>query len=286
MFNLDTPAPNVIESPWPVLRRVARVPLPPATPMSANGREGYLVDVSPLGAQIRSPNSIRPSEHLTLAWHSNGCRIETSGIVKWSQASQAGARLLYTAGVEFEAPVSLRASGFVGDDFGLSDCGTEPGIDSPTTAGADAGTPSLELAPLADGLALAVNNSRVPVTPVPDERPQRSPRDRVRLSLRYRFPNEDRWYGGFTTDISDTGLAFDTDRSQWDFESAPTEDGGVPIEMILEVPSDATPAQPVEIGGRGTLSRTVRSVGSRQTHVAVAIERPLSLATTSTTSPA
>ena len=147
MSNLAAPALHAIESPWPMLRRVARVPLLPATPVSANGQEGHLVDVSPLGAQIQSGNSIRPSQQLTLTWHSKGRRIETSGVVMWSRASQAGKRLLYTAGVEFKEPVSLRDTGYVEDDFGLSACGAGPGIDRPTTVGADAGTPSLEPAP-------------------------------------------------------------------------------------------------------------------------------------------
>ena len=115
------------------------------------------------------------------------------------------------------------------------------------------------------------------MTLVPHERssvPQRSQRYRVGLSLRYRFPTEDCWYRGLTADISDTGLAFDTDRSVWDFESAPSEGGVVPIELMVEVPSDASPAQNVMIGGRGSIGHTVRSLESRQTHVAVVIEHP------------
>ena len=41
------------------------------------------------------------------------------GLVVWSQASLAGTRLLYTVGVQFFGPVSLRDTGFLDEDFGL-----------------------------------------------------------------------------------------------------------------------------------------------------------------------
>ena len=95
--------------------------MPPSsrTIVETNGQVGHLLDVSPLGARVETRGSIRPNEELRLAWRKNGRLVETTGVVVWSQANLAGNQLSYRAGNEFLEPVSLRDTGFVGEDFGL-----------------------------------------------------------------------------------------------------------------------------------------------------------------------
>ena len=72
-------APAVEE---PNKRRIQRIPMPPGTVAETNGHsQCELIDVSALGAQIRSPCSIRPSQALNLTWRRNGQLVETKGIV-------------------------------------------------------------------------------------------------------------------------------------------------------------------------------------------------------------
>ena len=126
-----------------------------------------------------------------------------------------------------------------------------------------------------DAFALILEASGAPPEPVPERRPggiPRAPRFAVRVPVRYKLPGTDEWYRGETGNISHSGIAFETDRSETDFFMAPVSDEGIPVELVLDTRGAGPVPRPIVLG-RGILVRVSQALGFRtRTHVAIRLQ--------------
>ena len=96
-----------------------------------------------------------------------------------------------------------------------------------------------------DGFALIVSVPHVPLRPCPSNRSPvpagRSPRFITQLPLAFRLDDDSGWRHGLSENISRSGILFRTDRTgigpHWDASAA----RGLPVEVLLEVPTDSEP---------------------------------------------
>lgn len=124
-----------------------------------------------------------------------------------------------------------------------------------------------------DGFAFILTSVSPPPQAVPDRCPggtPRAPRYVVRLRLRYRLSGIDEWYEGETENVSRSGLAFQTDRSDLDFAVAHASDDGVSMEILIELRGKTDLEPGMAVCCQGLLVRTCRDLGMRgRTRVAV-----------------
>lgn len=128
-----------------------------------------------------------------------------------------------------------------------------------------------------DGFALILSSVREPRQVVSEPRPgaaPRAPRYVVRLPVRYRLTEvDDEWHAGETENISQSGVAFQTHRSDLDFAGRPPSEDGVSIEIVIELPGTARRQSKVVVSCEAVLVRTSRDLGlGGSTHVAVKLQ--------------
>ena len=110
-----------------------------------------------------------------------------------------------------------------------------------------------------DGFALIVSVPHVRLRPCPSNRSPvpagRSPRFITQLPLAFRLDDDSGWRHGLSENISRSGLLFRTDRTEmwphWDAAAA----RGMPVEVLLEVPTETEP-RTRHVTCDGTLVRT------------------------------
>lgn len=134
-----------------------------------------------------------------------------------------------------------------------------------------------------DAFALILEASGAPPEPVPERRPggiPRAPRFAVRVPVRYKLPGIDEWYRGETGNISQSGIAFETDRSETEFFMAPASDEGIPVDLVLDTRGTGPIPRPVVLC-RGVLVRVSQALGFRtRTHVAIRLQGRLAVSQT------
>ena len=111
-----------------------------------------------------------------------------------------------------------------------------------------------------DGFALIVSVPHVPLRPCPSNRSPvpagRSPRFITQLPLAFRLDDDSGWRHGLSENISRSGILFRTDRTgmgpHWDALAA----RGMPVEVLLEAPTDSEPPRKRHVKCEGKLVRT------------------------------
>ena len=96
-------APPVVLDPQGT-RRVPRIPMADGTEILVDGTPTALVDLSLEGAQIISPNILKPNQRLRLMLTFGTTTVRVSGTVAWASLEMPGGRALYRAGVAFVRP--------------------------------------------------------------------------------------------------------------------------------------------------------------------------------------
>ena len=122
-----------------------------------------------------------------------------------------------------------------------------------------------------DGFALIVSTPALPLTVQNEPRPtaghQRARRFQVRIPIRYRLADDQEWHAGVTDNISHSGVLFSVEQAQSDRISLTGAEPGTPVDLLFEVPMDAT-AQTAQVRSDG---RLVRIDGSADKSVAVSV---------------
>jgi hypothetical protein len=85
-------------------RRVPRIPMADGTEILVDGTPTALMDLSLEGAQIISPNNMKPNQRLRLMFSLGNTSVRMSGTVAWASLEMPGGRPHYRAGVEFVRP--------------------------------------------------------------------------------------------------------------------------------------------------------------------------------------
>ena len=120
-----------------------------------------------------------------------------------------------------------------------------------------------------DGFALIVSTPALPLTvrnePWPTAGQARARRFQVRVPVRYRLADDQEWHAGVTDNISHSGVLFTVAHTQSDRVSLTDAEPGTPVDLLLEVPTDA---QTAEIRSEG---RLVGVEGSADKAVAVSV---------------
>ena len=87
-------------------QRAPRVRVPAGHRTLIDGRPELLVDVSPLGAQIRATVVLRPGQHVKVTPHPDDDTFTVSGVVVWS-AFEPSPDPCYRAGIAFSTAIQL-----------------------------------------------------------------------------------------------------------------------------------------------------------------------------------
>ena len=125
-----------------------------------------------------------------------------------------------------------------------------------------------------DGFALIVSLPHVPLRPCPSNRSpfpaDRSPRFIIELLLAFRLDDGGGWHTGLSENISRSGILYRTGQTEigpdWDTSAA----RGTPVEVLLEVPTDAQPPRRRHVKCEGKLVR-MRGTDAARTPVSIAV---------------
>jgi|SoiMetStandDraft_2_1073263.scaffolds.fasta_scaffold83485_1 hypothetical protein len=77
-----------------------------------NGKDGRLVNVSCIGAQVAAALRLRPEEPVRLALADHQGEVKLKAVVAWSVVEPADGQICYRAGVEFIEPDSMTLESF------------------------------------------------------------------------------------------------------------------------------------------------------------------------------
>lgn len=86
-------------------RRAARLPAAKDEQAYIDGQAVTLIDLSTVGAQVRSANVLRPKQRIRMVLSPARGSVKTVAVVMWSQFEIAGTRG-YRAGLAFTIPIS------------------------------------------------------------------------------------------------------------------------------------------------------------------------------------
>ena len=96
---------------YPMNRRVAVV----------NGDPGQLIDLSVSGAQVQTPQRLRPLKVARMVIPTDGGELKLQGTVAWAIAVPGGGTIQYRAGIEFVNPDKKKLSAFCAQHGGTPD---------------------------------------------------------------------------------------------------------------------------------------------------------------------
>lgn len=101
-------SPAAVAAPAPALdqrgtRRAERAPITSTVRILVDGSQANLVDLSALGAQVLSPNVLRPNQRVRVSMVDERVTLRTQAVVIWAkfELPQGGSGPLYRAGLEF-----------------------------------------------------------------------------------------------------------------------------------------------------------------------------------------
>jgi hypothetical protein len=101
--DIETPAPIVQPLDWRGTRRAPRYRAQTGVEVHVDGTPAELIDVSVMGAQVLSTNSLRPNQRVRLSLTQEQGPIRVAAAVAWAkfELPKAGGAPQYRAGLEF-----------------------------------------------------------------------------------------------------------------------------------------------------------------------------------------
>ena len=131
--------------------------------------------------------------------------------------------------------------------------------------------PTFDDTPYLDGFALIVSTPAVqmtvPTEPWPTTGRPRARRFQLQVPLRYRLADDSEWHDAVTENVSHSGVLFNVEPGQSDRVSLTSAEAGTPVDLLLDVPTDAAAAT-TQVRSEG---RLVRVSGSPDKSVAVSV---------------
>jgi hypothetical protein len=80
--------------------------------VAVNGKDGLLVNLSCIGAQVKASLRLRPEEAIRLALEDGHAEVRLKGVVAWCVAEPIDGQVMYRAGLEFVEPDSMTLEAF------------------------------------------------------------------------------------------------------------------------------------------------------------------------------
>lgn len=101
-------------------RQAARYPMN-RREVVINGDGALLIDLSVSGAQVQTPQRLRPLKVARMVLPTDGGDLKLQGTVAWAIAVPGGGSIQYRAGIEFVNPAQKELSAFCGKHGGAPD---------------------------------------------------------------------------------------------------------------------------------------------------------------------